>query len=54
MDHLRLYSRLLQLPLFPFQFHSFLVAVEDRANEGSSSDLTQPLLFSVNSIDHMN
>ena len=53
MDHLKLYSRLPQLPPSLFPFHSFLVAVEDKASEGSASGLTQPLLFSVDNRNHI-
>ena len=52
MDHLRLFSRLLQLPPSLLQFHSFLGVVEDMANEDSPSGLTQPLLFSGTNINH--
>ena len=52
MDHLRSFSRLLQLPPSLLQFHSFLGVVEDMANEDSPSGLTQPLLFSGNNINH--
>ena len=48
MGHLELYSRFLQLPPSLLQFHSFLVALEDMANEDSPSGLIQPLLFSIN------
>ena len=53
MDHLKLYSRLPQLPPSLFPFHSFLVAVKDKASEGSASGLTQPLLFSVDNRNHI-
>ena len=47
MDHLKLFSRLPQLPPSLLQFHSFLGVLEDMANEGLPSGLIQPLQFSV-------
>ena len=52
MGHLELYSRFLQLPPSLLQFHSFLVALEDMANEDSPSGLIQPLLFSINNTNY--
>ena len=52
MDHLRSYSRLLQLPPSLLQFHSFLGVLEDMAKEDSPFGRVQPLLFSVRNTNH--
>ena len=52
MDHLKLFSRLPQLPLSLLLFHNFIDVLEDMANEGSPSGLIQPLLFAVENMNH--